>query len=891
MRARLSFLYGVVLAIAIAPWSAPHAQTATASLPAAQPAPPPRTVKDILDGLARQSANLAKLDGDRAVADTPIPEGGDPTQRIKGLHDRGLAAERVGRARQALDDLNAAVKLAEAAPYASKPKLAMDLSQVEIMSGNALRGLELRKAAIASSTEIGQRIVWNANLAVSQTYMGDLEASDASLARAEEALRDLRGARARSELVPFWQAIVHRARGAVLATRGKPADAEAEYQRAVTILNGYGGRDLRDREGREVPIHRFLHGTVMDRAINLMALDRPIEAELMAREALTGRLSRSDAESGDVAYFLQRLSFVVGEQGRADDAIAIARAALDIYGRTGAPKESLPANMSRLRLAANLMLKRKWREARAEADAMRQDLSGEGDLWLRRFGGHPDLTLVALKTGDVTTAKTMAARYVQRATGRLGARHYNSAEANGLLAMAAAAEGKNKEALALYAQALPVLLARSRQSQEDSGGRAMQDFRRAQILQGYLDLLAAIAGTPEEREAGLNASEEAFRIADVVRGQSVQQALARSAARASASDPALADLARREQDAQREIAGLNGILSGLLSVSDGQGGAAAINALRARIDALRAERGKLASEIEAKFPSYAELVNPKPATVAEVRAALKPGEALIAFYVGESQSYVWAVPKDGPVGFARIALGADKLADAVGLLRSALDPNASTIEEIPAFDVAAAHGLYKAFLEPVAPSWQGAKTLLVVPHGAWGFLPLSVLPTKAAPLKKDGQIAFASYREVAWLARSHAVANLPSAASLKALRALPAASAQRQAFVGFGDPWFNAQQAAEGAKDAPALAMRGGKVALVRRNASRMAEADSTRLAMLPRLADTRTELLNIARALKADPSQTVFLGKEANEERVKTMALKDYRILAFATHGLVPGE
>ena len=483
MRARLSFLYGVLLAIAIAPGSAPRAQTVTASLPAAQPAPPPRTVKDILDGLARQSANLAKLDGDRALADAPIPEGGDPTQRIKALHDRGLAAERVGRARQALDDLNAAVKLAEAAPYASKPKLVMDLAQVEIMSGNALRALELRKAAIASSTQMGQRIVWNANQAVFQTNLGDLEGADASLARAEEALREARSGRARaSELVPFWQAAVLRARGAVLSTRGKPADAEAEYQRAVTILNGYGGRDLRDGEGREVTIQRFLHGTLMDRAINLMALDRPIEAEMMAREALTGRLSRSNAESGDIAYFLQRLSYVVGEQGRADDAIAIARAALDIYGRTGAPKESLPANMSRLRLATNLMLKRKWREARVEADAMRQNLTGEGDLWLRRFGGHPDLTLVALKTGDVTTAKTMAARYVQRATGRLGARHYNSAEANGLLAMAAAAEGKNKEALALYAQALPVLLARSRQSQEDSGGRAVQDFRRAQIL-------------------------------------------------------------------------------------------------------------------------------------------------------------------------------------------------------------------------------------------------------------------------------------------------------------------------------------------------------------------------------------------------------------------------
>ena len=88
-----------------------------------------------------------------------------------------------------------------------------------------------------------------------------------------------RGGRGRvTQWVAFWQASVHRGRAAVLSTRGKPADAEAEYQRAVAALNSYGGRDLRDDEGREVTIQRYLHGTVMDRAINLMALDRPIEA-------------------------------------------------------------------------------------------------------------------------------------------------------------------------------------------------------------------------------------------------------------------------------------------------------------------------------------------------------------------------------------------------------------------------------------------------------------------------------------------------------------------------------------------------------------------------------------------------------------------------------------
>ena len=47
----------------------------------------------------------------------------------------------------------------------------------------------------------------------------------------------------------------------------------------------------------------------------------------------------------------------------------------------------------------------------------------------------------------------------------------------------------------------------------------------------------------------------------------------------------------------------------------------------------------------------------------------------------------------------------------------------------------------------------------------------------------------------------------------------------------------------------------------------------------------------SIALALQADPSKVLNLGKEANEQAVKTMDLSGFKVLAFATHGLVPGE
>jgi len=60
---------------------------------------------------------------------------------------------------------------------------------------------------------------------------------------------------------------------------------------------------------------------------------------------------------------------------------------------------------------------------------------------------------------------------------------------------------------------------------------------------------------------------------------------------------------------------------------------------------------------------------------------------------------------------------------------------------------------------------------------------------------------------------------------------------------------------------------------------------------MLPRLPDTRLELQAMAKALNVDPAKALYLGKDANEQNVETLDLAHYRIVAFATHGLVPGD
>jgi CHAT domain-containing protein len=176
-------------------------------------------------------------------------------------------------------------------------------------------------------------------------------------------------------------------------------------------------------------------------------------------------------------------------------------------------------------------------------------------------------------------------------------------------------------------------------------------------------------------------------------------------------------------------------------------------------------------------------------------------------------------------------------------------------------------------------------------------LPLSLLPVAPATVAEGNGPLFSGYRDVPWLARTHVVTMISSAAAVRTLRGLPPGNTARAPLIAFGDPLFSPEQAAEAAKaegqvkvaDAGAATTRG--MPLKRRSSPKLGGIDSADLAMLPRLPDTADELRSIALALQADPAKVLHLGKDANEQVVKTMDLSGFKVLAFATHGLVPGE
>jgi CHAT domain-containing protein/tetratricopeptide (TPR) repeat protein len=863
--------------------------------------PPPRTIADITAILDQQKPDPAKAEAARKAADAQPPAGLSQPELSNFYFNRALMAGEIGRTKQRRDDAGEAVRVGRAARIdVSRPL--QELGFAELTAGNIKTALAVQNELISAIPDSARGRLFTplTMQALVNARLGNLDESGKWLSRADRMLQD--SAAWRNVYPPFrasWRVQVIRARAVLAENSGRFAESETAVREALNILDTAmipNEAEALRNGGPPMGSWPNLRDAIrVDLVRVLTRQGRLVEAEAEARRALLSQLQRRGKYAPEIAnFYILWLANVIAEQGRPAEAEKLALAMLDILDKVGVEPNTGYVTNARMLLARSQSQQDRWRDAYETYAALKRDIGSDPLNSGLALETNINYALVLLRAGQAAEALPIIERALARNTRNFGERHYNTAEARGWLGVALAKTGNGPRALADFQAAIPILLAPSRQVDEEEGGGAARDRRLQAIIEAYIAVLAD-ARAP-------NAAEESFRLADAIRGRSVQRALAASSARAAASDPALADLVRREQDTQKQVSALQGLLTNILSQPSSEQDPAGVQAVRTQIDQLRGARAAIREDIEKRFPDYVNLIDPRPATVEQARKDLRPGEALIATYVGEEKTFVWAVPQSGPVAFAAASVSKADIGRMVVDLRKALDPNAATLGDIPVFDVALANKLYATLLQPVESGWKQAKSLLVVPHGTLGQLPFSVLVTAAAPLPpdRDGQAIFANYKTVPFLAKSAAITQLPSVASLASLRALPPPRGERQAFIGFGDPWFSAGQAAEAARETQVaqLQTRGAKtmvamrgVPLVRRNAPTTQNVDSAELGQLPRLPDTADEVKSIALALNADLSKDVFVGREANERRVRSMDLSNRKVVMFATHGLVPGD
>lgn len=848
------------------------------------------SIHDIFKALDSRPVDARKLADNRRIAELEPPEGMSGRALADFYMTRSRAQSELGLVGPQIASLRKAIELGGGAePY----RAWAELGAAEFMGGNFRSALDARRQALVVTPERMRGFQLAASVQLADLYrrVGDFDTARKYVRDAEGLLVMLRRGENWANYEYNWSAFVEQALGQIEFSAGHYTEAVSRFSRALD----YREKDLaispeRERRVMNAPptvnIEHLRDASESWLSSALRAEGNLAEAEVHARRLAYRCIESYGPESLAANIHMNQLVAVLLDEGKNADALLLIDRIQRNLEKLQVPNTSyFYVQMRRFRASA-LTSQMRWKEAIAEYEALRAALAAD-PLLIETMGG-PNLgwvrALIAEKRGD--EAAEMGQKLAAQLRAQMGDKAYDAAEAAGFYGAALASAGRSAEALDILRQAVATMIP-AVADQADRSGRRFQ--RLSFIIETYLHVLARVRGTPLEASRKLDAAGEAFVVADVLRGQSVQQAMAASAARAAASTPELAQLVRQEQDVRKERDALYKILADLMSRPADQMLPQVVNSMQTRATDLDRQQKDLTQQIQRRFPDYADLASPRPATIAAVQAVLRPGEALISILPSSDRTFIWAIPAKGAPVFASAERGKDDVNRAVEKLRTALDPKQFDLERLPVFDSEVAYKLYSQLLAPVEAGWKDSNHLIVAAGGALSRLPFALLLTQPTPAPAKGDALYASYRDWPWLIRDRAVSQLPAASSLSTLRRMKAGAASRLAFAGFGDPDF----AGTGRTDASSR--RGVRAVPFASNVKTRAlpgeEAPKVDYSQISPLPDTRDEILSLAHALGADTKRDVFLGPDASKQKVLTSDLAHRKVVAFATHGLLSGE
>jgi len=283
---------------------------------------------------------------------------------------------------------------------------------------------------------------------------------------------------------------------------------------------------------------------------------------------------------------------------------------------------------------------------------------------------------------------------------------------------------------------------------------------------------------------------------------------------------------------------------------------------------LLAQYQDIQTQIRTTSPRYAALTQPQPLTLAQIQQQILDDQTILLQYsLGKERSYLWAVTKTSISSYelpkaAEIETNARKFRDAVTAPSSRNSPN----------QIAQANdAISQIILQPVAAQL-GQKRLLIVGDGVLNYLPFAALslPVKSGengnpPLMVD-----------------HEIVLLPSASTLAIIRQnYSDRQPPSRSLAIFADPVFSADD--ERVKNRVTAANRQAidSVNLGLSRSSRDNDVNWSRLKF------TRQEA-QIIEGLVTVNSRSQFFDFDASRATATSPNLSQYKILHFATHGLV---
>jgi CHAT domain-containing protein/tetratricopeptide (TPR) repeat protein len=323
-----------------------------------------------------------------------------------------------------------------------------------------------------------------------------------------------------------------------------------------------------------------------------------------------------------------------------------------------------------------------------------------------------------------------------------------------------------------------------------------------------------------------------------------------------------------------------------------------------QLESLLVEHDAIQGEIRASSPKYAALPQPQPLGVSEIQGLLDPGTLLLEYSLGTSHSFVWAVTHTTVSSFAlpgrsEIEPAAKRLyaclARRKGATGEATESGGTEVAGGVAGCKQAAKQLSAWLLEPVSGLAE-AKRLVIVADGVLQYIPFGVLSDPAAPNNRTHS------EHVAVLLDSHEIVNLPSASVLSVIRHEDEGRAPTAKLVAvLADPVVDSADPrvnGGGKVHASAAGVQRARVddtlsvdpptSQMSRSASDV--RPSKDILRFERLPFTREEAASIIAMADAN-SGLEALDFRASRATATDAALAQYRMIHFATHGLLDSE
>lgn len=323
-------------------------------------------------------------------------------------------------------------------------------------------------------------------------------------------------------------------------------------------------------------------------------------------------------------------------------------------------------------------------------------------------------------------------------------------------------------------------------------------------------------------------------------------------------------LLQRQNQLQQKFAALE---KRRIQIFSGQHTAEQAKGIKQEIENLIEEYRALQANIQATSPRYAALTQPQPLTVKEIqKKVLDKDTLLLSYSLGEERSYLWAVTSRDLKSYE--LPGREAIENAARRFRNSIIAPTQRIRQQRA--IQAADRLYEMILAPVADQLED-KRLLILGDGALQYVPFAALPARAT-VESNGYVP---------LVVEHEIVTLPSASTMGILRRevgdRPPAS---KTLAVLADPVFGQND------DRLNSSTRENTWSL----APELERSARESGVFFDRLPFTQQEAEQIL-ALVPTAQRRYGSGFSANRDFATSNQLSEYRILHFATHGLLNSQ